>query len=131
MIVADASIIGPAVAGQTDNGRVARAVLRATRTVVIPELAIVETAAQLRRNYVRGLLAELGLREALSQLQRLPFDQKWPASYFTRAFELRDNVSAYDAVYVALAEELGCELVTADARLASAPGLRCAVRLIG
>ena len=42
-----------------------------------------------------------------------------------RAFELRANVSAYDATYVALAEHLDCPLVTGDARLANAPGVRC------
>jgi predicted nucleic acid-binding protein len=39
-------------------------------------------------------------------------------------------VTAYDAAYVALAEELGCELLTADARLAKAPGPRCAIRVL-
>jgi predicted nucleic acid-binding protein len=47
-----------------------------------------------------------------------------------RAFELRANFTAYDATYVALAEALACDLVTADARLARAPGLRCHVRTI-
>jgi predicted nucleic acid-binding protein len=47
-----------------------------------------------------------------------------------RAYELRANVSAYDAAYVALAEVLGCELLTADRRLAGAPGKRCAVRVL-
>jgi predicted nucleic acid-binding protein len=44
--------------------------------------------------------------------------------------ELRDNVTAYDAAYVALAEALGASLVTSDARLAGAPGLRCAVDVL-
>ena len=47
-----------------------------------------------------------------------------------RAYELRENVTAYDSAYVALAEVLGCELLTGDERLASAPGLRCAVRVL-
>ena len=47
-----------------------------------------------------------------------------------RAYELRSNVTPYDAAYVALAEALRCELVTADARLAAAPGLRCDTRLV-
>jgi predicted nucleic acid-binding protein len=42
---------------------------------------------------------------------------------------MRANVTPYDAVYVALAEALGCELVTADARLAKAAGPRCAIRV--
>ena len=47
-----------------------------------------------------------------------------------RAFELRANVTAYDAMYVALAEALDCPLVTADARLAAASGPRCKIQLL-
>jgi predicted nucleic acid-binding protein len=47
-----------------------------------------------------------------------------------RMWELRDNLSAYDASYVALAEALRCRLVTADARIAGAPGVRCAVTVV-
>ena len=52
------------------------------------------------------------------------------AHLLRRAFELRANVSAYDACYVALAERLDCELITADGRLAAAPGPRCAIRVL-
>jgi predicted nucleic acid-binding protein len=44
-----------------------------------------------------------------------------------RVWELRDNLSAYDASYVALAELLNCNLLTADSRLSRAPGIRCAI----
>jgi len=47
-----------------------------------------------------------------------------------RAFELRTDISAYDACYVALAERLECELITADGWLAAAPGPRCAIRVL-
>ncbi|MBA2239982.1 MAG: PIN domain-containing protein [Solirubrobacterales bacterium] len=45
-------------------------------------------------------------------------------------WQLRENLSAYDATYVALAEALGCPLITADARLSRAPGLRCPVTVV-
>ncbi len=48
-----------------------------------------------------------------------------------RVYALRNNITPYDAVYVALAEALNCPLVTADARLANAPGIRCEVQLVG
>ena len=48
----------------------------------------------------------------------------------TRAWELRDNMTAYDATYIALPEELGCELLTADARLARAPGPTCPITVV-
>ena len=47
-----------------------------------------------------------------------------------RAYELRANVTPYDATYVALAEGLSCPLVSADARLARAPGIRCDVDIL-
>jgi predicted nucleic acid-binding protein len=47
-----------------------------------------------------------------------------------RAHELRANVTAYDAAYVALAEALDCPLITADKRLSRAPGLHCPVTLL-
>jgi predicted nucleic acid-binding protein len=47
-----------------------------------------------------------------------------------RLWELRDDLSAYDASYVVLAELLGCDLLTADARLSRAPGIRCAVTVV-
>lgn len=47
-----------------------------------------------------------------------------------RAWELRDNATPYDAVYVALAELLGCPLLTGDQRLARAPGIRCPVEVL-
>ena len=47
-----------------------------------------------------------------------------------RAYELRANVTVHDAAYVALAETLDCELLTADQRLAHAPGPRCTIRVL-
>ena len=58
-------------------------------------------------------------------LRRHPSRSLWP-----RAWELRTNLSAYDALYVALAERLDAPLLTADARLARAPGLRCPVEVL-
>ena len=56
---------------------------------------------------------------------------RYPALRFMRrAHELRANVTVYDSVYVALAEVLGCELLTADQRLANASGPRCAIRVL-
>jgi predicted nucleic acid-binding protein len=50
--------------------------------------------------------------------------------HLPRIWQLRDNLTAYDATYVALAEALSCELVTADARLARAPGPACPITVV-
>ena len=50
--------------------------------------------------------------------------------FMRRAWELRANVTAYDATYVALAEVLGCELWTGDQRLAKASGPACSIRVM-
>ena len=53
------------------------------------------------------------------------------APLLRRVWELRGNVSAYDACYLALAEALDATLLTADARLAAAPGMRCRIEVMG
>lgn len=50
--------------------------------------------------------------------------------FMARAYQLRANITPYDAVYVALAEELGCSLLTLDARLARSPGPQCPIRVL-
>ncbi|MCX2712420.1 type II toxin-antitoxin system VapC family toxin [Mycolicibacterium sp. J2] len=61
---------------------------------------------------------------------RLGITRYAAAPLLERVCELRDTVTTYDAMYVALAEALDCPLVTADARLSRAPGIRCAVTVI-
>lgn len=85
---------------------------------------------------IRGL--ELGRRlsaaqasDARQRAHGIPVEL-WPWSLLgARAWELRGNLSSYDAAYVALAERLGAVLVTGDARIAGAPGLRCPVEVYG
>jgi predicted nucleic acid-binding protein len=67
--------------------------------------------------------------QALATANRLGLRRHPSRSLWPRAWELRTNLSAYDALTVALAEQLDVPLLTADARLARAPGLRCVVEL--
>ena len=111
-------------------GRVARAAVGRAEEVSLPDVADVETAAVLRKRWISGSLTDERFATALATLADLPF-QRYPASpMLQRAYELRATVTVHDAVYVALAESLGCPLLTADTRLAKTPGPRCEIRVL-
>lgn len=96
----------------------------------MPHLVDTEIAAALRRRAMTGASpADLAWR-ALDTWRRLAVTRYAAAPLVDRVWGLRDNLSTYDATYVALAELLGCPLVTADARLARAPGLRCLLTVV-
>jgi len=67
---------------------------------------------------------------ALDTWRRLGMTRYPVFTLLERVWEIRDNLSAYDASYVALAELLGCSLLTADARLSRAPGVRCPITVL-
>jgi predicted nucleic acid-binding protein len=76
---------------------------------------------------VLALVNDGDARAALGRWARLGLRRYAAVGLLSRIWELRDNLSAFDATYVALAEASGCDLVTADARLARAPGPKCAI----
>jgi predicted nucleic acid-binding protein len=125
VIVLDASA---AVLALLNDGDARRAV--AEESTAVPHLADSEVAHALRAQALRGLLTPEQARDALGLWARLGV-RRFPAvGLLPRIWELRANLSAYDATYVALAEALGTELVTADARLAQAPGPTCPITVI-
>ncbi len=130
MRVFDASVLAVALGDDGPDGRRARAHLREAAEGAIPDCADVETAAVLRRCWLAGSLDARRLAAALRGLAALPFARFPARPFLPRVYELRANVGAYDAMYVALAESLGCDLVTADHRLAATPGLRCPISLV-
>ena len=90
----------------------------------------VEVAHALRGLERAGKVPERTARAALAALTVLRVNQYPVEPFLTRIWELRDNLSAYDATYVALAERLDAPLLTADARLSRAPGVRAEVVLV-
>jgi len=128
--VFDASLLAVALGDDGPDGHQARRVLRGTAEAAIPDCADVETAAVLRKRWIAGSLDEARLAAAFEGLAALPFARFPARPFLRRVYELRANVGACDAVYVALAESLGCDLVTADRRLAAATGIRCPVRVV-
>lgn len=97
-----------------------------------PHLIDAETGNVLRRHVLTGALPPSDARTLLSDAATL-VDMRYATSDALRgaAWELRENLSFYDALYVSLAQALGLPLLTADARLARAPRLPCAVELVG
>lgn len=130
MIVVDASVVVNAVGDDRTAGFLARRVLRADSTVRAPVLLDAEVVSALRQWWLAGVLSDERFRRAVDDLRRLPISREPIVDLMHRAFELRSNVTPYDATYVALAEGLECTLVTGDRRLANAPGLRCTVEVI-
>ncbi len=117
-----------AVLGLLNDGD-ARATLRED-AVVCPHLADSEVAHALRAQVLRGEVTAADASSAIDTWGRLGIERVGVRGLLARIWELRDNVSAYDATYVAVAEALEAPLVTADGRLARAPGPRCTVTVV-
>ena len=98
--------------------------------VHVPHLADVEIAQVLRRYVLQGALDERAGRIALRRWRSFDVERYPHAPLLDRVWRLRANISAYDAIYVALAETLSTVLVTGDRQLAAAPGLRVTVEPI-
>jgi predicted nucleic acid-binding protein len=125
VIVVDASA---AVLGLLNNGD-ARALLRA-ESVASPHLVDPEVAHALRAQVQRGRIDATTAERALERWARLAIERISVVGLLSRIWSLRANLSAYDAAYVSVAEALGCALLTADGRLARAPGVRCRVTVV-
>ncbi len=95
-----------------------------------PQLIDAEVGHSLRRGARIGEISARAARAALGELADMRLMRIDHRLLLDRAWALRDNVSFYDGLYVALAEELGAPLVTLDARLAAAPGLKVEVDVI-
>lgn len=94
---------------------------------VVPEHFLIETMNALRGRWLGGHVDRAVFETAVAVLGEFELDV-WPtAALLPRIVELAANATTYDAAYIALAEELGCRLVTADAKLAAVPGIRCRV----
>ncbi|MGH2823887.1 MAG: type II toxin-antitoxin system VapC family toxin [Thermoleophilaceae bacterium] len=102
---------------------------RASETVHVPHVFDLEVIAAIRRHALRGMLSEPRARRALRALDDLRATRYSHEPLRRRIWELRQNVTPYDAAYVALAEALRAPLVTVDAALAGAARPRAEVEL--
>ena len=126
MLVVDASVLVVALADDGPDGDQARARLRGEQ-LAAPELLDVEVASVLRRQVRLGATAPRRASLALADLAAAPLARAPHQPLLARCWELRDNLTIYDATYVALAEALGVDFLTGDVRLASATGPRCRI----
>ena len=129
MIVVDASVVAPLIADGGPDGDLFRAAVRG-QTLAAPDLLVVEVLSVIRRHLASGTLNAQQANNAVDDLLALPITLYPATPLLRRCWQLRSNVTAYDACYVALAEVLEAALLTADARLANAPGTRCSFQLI-
>lgn len=131
MIVVDASLLVSLLIGNSPTAQAAGRALSDADGVCVPDLAYVETVAVVRKRWLRGVIDAARCQEAVEDLMILPLSVYPTLPLIVRAFELRANVTTYEACYVALAETLQCELVTGDRRLAQAAGPKCRIRTVG
>ncbi len=130
MNVCDASLLGDALLVGGETGGTALQRLAATRSWHAPELIGAELTSVARRLVRAGLVEATVAAGALDRFQRMDLTLHPWAPYQARTWQLRDNATPYDAWYLALAERLDVPLVTADAKLADLPGVRCAVEVL-
>ena len=128
--IVDASVIAHALATEETLGIQSRLVIGRPTQLIIPECAYVEVLASLRKMWLRKDISLEVFRQALDDLVILDVHVVDTVELLERAYELRHNVGAYDAMYVALAEVLQCPLITSDVRLANAIGVRCEIELL-
>lgn len=128
-LVVDASVLIMALADDGGEGAAARGRLRG-EALTAPHLIDLEVASALRTLTARGALTERRASAALRDLSDLPLQRAPHAPLLPRVWALRGTLTPYDAAYVALAEALEAPLLTADRRLAKAPGPRCPIEVL-
>ena len=130
MIVVDASAVLEVLLRTPAATAVEKRLFDPSQTLHAPHLLDVEVAQVVRRYAASGEIDDERGRAALADLADLPL-RRYPHDFLLpRVWDLRNNLTAYDAVYVALAEALGAPLLTRDKRLAAAPGHHARVELV-
>jgi predicted nucleic acid-binding protein len=130
VIVVDASVVIEVLLNTSAGTQLAERLFNPGETLHAPHLLDIEVAQVLRRYMrTRELDAARGL-QALDDLVDFPLTRYPHDLFLRRIWELRHNITAYDAAYIVLAETLGASLLTRDAALASAPGTHAQIELV-
>jgi predicted nucleic acid-binding protein len=130
LIILDASAVVAVLVG-ADQGaeRIRERMETPDESLHVPHVMDLEVLQALRRHILLGILSPERSSEALEDLKNLTFVRYPHAPLAERIWDLGENLTAYDAAYVALSEALDAPLVTMDAKLARAPGIRAAVEV--
>ena len=128
MIVLDASAAIEFLLHTESGVLIGRRILTG-ETLHAPHLIDAEVSQVLRRNLATGILPEGRAKEALQDMADLRLRRYPHVPFLPRVWELRANLTAYDALYVALAESLDATLLTRDGKLAASPGHGARVQL--
>lgn len=129
MLVVDASVLAPALADAGEDGRRFRDRLHG-ESIAGPDLLRIEVTSVLRRHANRGHMTAEQADDAIGDLLAFPITVFPTSPLLRRVWELRPNLTAYDACYVALAEAVDGVLITADRRLATSSGPRCRIETL-
>lgn len=129
MMVVDASAIAEVLLNTATGGALRRHLFRAGETLHVPHLTDVEVLQVLRRYSIIKILGRERAKEAFDDYAAMPLTRYSHSVLLPRVWELRHNLTAYDAVYIALAEALPATLVTCDRALGSVAGHRAAVQV--
>jgi len=129
MLIVDASCLYEVVAdGSAAEG--VRVRLARDPDQAAPHIVDAEVLGVLRRHHLQGRLDNTSAIQAVADLRDWPGERFGHRSLLERAWELRDRVRSWDAMYVALAEVLGGTLLTLDARLGQVRGLDCDIEVV-
>lgn len=126
-LVLDASVAIEVFSSPEPDPELRRRVL--TGTAAAPELFDIEACNVLRKMVLRGRISASDASGVLQDIRDAPIDRIAHRHLVQRVWELRDNVTAYDASYVALAELIGVPLVTCDARIGRASGHQASIEV--
>ena len=129
MLVVDASCLVETLVGGPGSESIG-ARLAGDPDHAAPHVIDVEVFGVIRREYVLERLDRTGASQAIEDLEAWPGERVSHRPLLARAWELRDTVRGWDAMYVALAEALGAVLVTRDGRLARAAGPTCPIEVV-
>jgi len=130
VIVLDASAVLEVLLHRPGGSKIQKRMFKRRETLHAPHLLDVEVAQVVRRYCISGGMTKYRGYQAMMDLADLPVTRYRHDIFLTRMWQLRDNVTAYDAVYLSLAEALSAPLITCDARLAASKGHRAAVELV-